>query len=286
MAAGTKVDICIGRVGGAVWTARYFTYSWVAFGVSFVTLKRNLLHFVRQELQVRGGMMQAHPQILDVVETARSEQSLGHDERTVDNSQSDTTVTRSIKATKRWRQSCTLEIEKSRVSGHSLDLKLIDVVALKGSMEETLRRQYASSTEEEQTFEEVTLVVLGLLLRTGNLFVSDQPRNGQHLAVGRPGVNIRIRRGVEDRSISKESSGGARSMRASHGRAASPSATPTTPSGSLRSIPTWYWTRAGGGSTKTSTGFSSVRPYGSAPRNLRLSPATAPADSRSTGSAA
>jgi hypothetical protein len=160
VASGTEVDVRPGRVAGAVWTARYFTSSWVASGVSFVSLKRDVLQFVRQELEAHGGMIQGHAQILDVVETARSAQSLGNDERRVDNSDSDTTVTRSIKATKRWRQSCTLEIEKSRVNGQSVDLKLADVVALKDSMEETLRRQYVSSTEEEQTFEEeVTLEV-------------------------------------------------------------------------------------------------------------------------------
>lgn len=85
----------------AVWTPLYVTSSLVFGGVSFVTLTRDLLHFVRQELRAHGSMMQAHSQILDVVETVRFEQSLGSDERTVDNSESDTTVTRSMKASKR-----------------------------------------------------------------------------------------------------------------------------------------------------------------------------------------
>lgn len=69
-------------------------------------------------------------------------------------------------------------------------------------------------------------------------------------------------------------------MRASHGHAASPSAMPTTRSGLLRSTAMSYWTRAGGRSTKMSTGFSSAHPYGSVLHGLKLSAATASSDSR------
>jgi len=158
--SGTSIDVRPGRVGGAVWAARYFTYSWVAFGVSFVNLKKELPQFVRQELHAHRGVIQAEPKIVGVVETRRLEESLGRDERTIDNAHSDTTVTRSIRATKRWLQSCQLELERSRVSGQSLDLNIADLASLRGSMEETLRRQYSASTEVEQIFEEeVTLTV-------------------------------------------------------------------------------------------------------------------------------
>jgi hypothetical protein len=120
-ADGTIVDVRPGRTAGAVWTARYFTYSWIAFGVSFMSLKKELQDFVRHELQDHGGMVAAAPEIVGIVETARSEQSLGSDERTIDNSGSDTTVTRTIRATKRWTQRCHVEIERTRVSSQKKD---------------------------------------------------------------------------------------------------------------------------------------------------------------------
>jgi hypothetical protein len=158
-ANGTNVHVRPGRAGGAVWTARYFTYSWIAFGVSFVSLKKEVQDFVRHEIQGHG-MIVAAPEIVGIVETARSEQSLGSDERTIDNSDSDTTVTRTIRATKRWTQRCDVEIEKTRVNGQSIDLNVAELASLRGTMEETLRTSYAISAEVEQTFEEeVTLTV-------------------------------------------------------------------------------------------------------------------------------
>jgi hypothetical protein len=156
--SGTEVEIHGGRAGAAVWTARYFTYSWVISGLSFVSMKSALLDFARHELGASAST--AAPQILEVVETARDSEPLGGDERIVNNVDSDTTVTRSIKATKRWKQTCNLQVERSRTTSQGADVKLADVAALKSSMENTLREQYTMSAEEEQTFEEhVTLEV-------------------------------------------------------------------------------------------------------------------------------
>jgi hypothetical protein len=158
--AGTKVDVHPGRAGGAVWTARYFTYSWVAFGVSHMSLKADLLQFVRGRLRDGTSPLAGAPKVLEVVETARSEQPLGSEDRDIDNSQSDTTVTRSFKATKRWAQSCQVEFEKSRLSGQGGEVTIPNVASLKGNVEETLRRQYSASSEEEQTFEEEVTVTV------------------------------------------------------------------------------------------------------------------------------
>jgi hypothetical protein len=155
---GTEVAIRGGHAGAAVWTARYFTYSWVFSGMSFVSMKGALLDFAQQELGANPATAAA--QILEVVETTRHSEPLGGDERMVDNVDSDTTVTRSIKATKRWKQTCNLQVERSRVTSQGAEVKLADVAALKTSMENTLREQYAMSAEEEQTFEEhVTLEI-------------------------------------------------------------------------------------------------------------------------------
>jgi hypothetical protein len=159
-ATGTQVDVRPGRATGAVWTARFFTYSWVAYGMSFVSVRSALVEFIKAELRRRSVTIQADTTILGVIETTRVEQPLGSEERAIDNSDSDTTITRSIKATKRWTQTCQLEIDKSRVSGLGADLNVANLATLRVKLETTLREQYSASTQVEQVYEEeVTITV-------------------------------------------------------------------------------------------------------------------------------
>jgi hypothetical protein len=157
---GTQVRVRPGRATGAVWTARVFTYSWLAYGMSFVSVRSALLEFIRAELRRRSGTIQADLTIVGVVETARVEQPLGSEERTIDNSDSDTTITRSIKATKRWTQTCQLEIDQSRVSGQSADVNLANLATLRLKLETTVREQYSTATQVEQIFEEEVTVTV------------------------------------------------------------------------------------------------------------------------------
>ena len=91
---------------------------------------------------------------------ARIEKPLGSEERAIDNSGSDTTITRSIKATKRWTQTCQLELEKSRVRGQGADVSVANLATLRRKLEETLREQYAATTQVEQVFEEEVTVTV------------------------------------------------------------------------------------------------------------------------------
>jgi hypothetical protein len=158
---GTRVDVRMGKVGGSVWMARLFTYSWVALGVTFLPLKKELETFV-QDLVVRQGTHGISDALtcLGVQETGRSEYPLGTEERRIDNSANGSEVTRSIKATKRWTQSCQIEREHSQANRLGGDLKMFDLVTVSSQAETTVRKKYAISSDVEQTFEEqITLTV-------------------------------------------------------------------------------------------------------------------------------
>lgn len=98
--------------------------------------------------------------ILDVVEVDRTEEPLGEEIRTIDNSASDITVTRVLRATKDWMQSYSVEAERARVTGQGLEIGPKEVGTFKANAEETLRRKYSLSNEVRQTFsEEIGLTV-------------------------------------------------------------------------------------------------------------------------------
>ena len=69
-------------------------------------------------------------------------------------------MTRSIRASKRWTQKCQIDVERTRVAGGGLDLKLADLASLTGNIERTLRTQYSISSEVEQNFEEEITVTV------------------------------------------------------------------------------------------------------------------------------
>ncbi|MBG0567386.1 hypothetical protein [Actinoplanes aureus] len=151
---GTNVEIGLMKAGAAVIAARYFTYSWVAMGVSYVSLKKELQEFL---LSLQGGnnpVGTADPRVLDIVETGRVERPVGTDTRKIDNSGSGSDVTRNIKASRRWTQSCGVEMESLRTRSGGVDFSVADFLSLKGSLETQVRKLYSISTEQEQTFEE------------------------------------------------------------------------------------------------------------------------------------
>jgi hypothetical protein len=98
--------------------------------------------------------------VLDVVEVDRVEEPLGNEIRVIDNSASDITVTRTLRATKDWMQSYTVEAEQARLVGHGLEVGSKEIGTFKANAEETLRRKYSFSNEVRQTFaEEIGLTV-------------------------------------------------------------------------------------------------------------------------------
>lgn len=98
--------------------------------------------------------------VLDVVEVDRIEEPLGDEIRTIDNSASDITVTRVLRATKDWMQSYSVDAEQTKVTGQGLEIGSKEIGSFKASAEDTLRRKYSLSNEVRQTFsEEIGLTV-------------------------------------------------------------------------------------------------------------------------------
>jgi hypothetical protein len=151
---GTRVSIRLGKAGGAVWVARYFTYSWVALGISFLSIKGELEQHLERLLQHHGAPPSPELTVLEVQETSRSERRFGTDERTVDNSGSSSPVTRTLTVRKRWLQTCRIDVENATTGGLSVEAGLFNSLTLSSNVERTIRRQYAISTDVEQEFEE------------------------------------------------------------------------------------------------------------------------------------
>jgi hypothetical protein len=152
-AQGTYVDIRLGKAGGVTWAARYFTYSWVALGLSFTSLKRDLEHFLKTYLQSVDSPSEDLA-LSEVVETYRSERGLGSEDRLVDNLGNGSPVTRTLKVRKRWLQTCRMDVEQTTTGGVSVESNALDILTLSAKAERMVRRQYAISTDVEQEFEE------------------------------------------------------------------------------------------------------------------------------------
>lgn len=154
--AGTLVDVRMGKVGGSVWMARFLTYSWVGLGVTFLPLKKELEEFVRglEVDQGAGSQAPGYMTLVGVFESGRSVNRLGTEERRIDNSSGVGDVRRTITVTKRWIQSCRVEHERTQVNGLSAELKMLNLVTLGAQADSTIRKNYAVSSDVEQTFEE------------------------------------------------------------------------------------------------------------------------------------
>jgi len=157
---GTRVDIRLDKAGGAVWAARYLTYSWVALGVSFIGLKKELEDFLSRCLAGPAGAPAEELTVVAVTETRRSEHPMGTEDRVVDNSANSSPVTRTFMVRKRWLQTCQVEAEHAVTDRTSFDAKALDLLSLSSTAERSVRRQYAITTDVEQEYqEEVTLEV-------------------------------------------------------------------------------------------------------------------------------
>jgi hypothetical protein len=90
---------------------------------------------------------------ITVVETGRAEESMGDERRTIDNS-GPAQSTRRIKVTKRWLRKYEVSGEETKSKKGGASLPKVLIVELSGEAEKAVKRTYALSEEEEQTFEE------------------------------------------------------------------------------------------------------------------------------------
>jgi hypothetical protein len=92
--------------------------------------------------------------VREIVETARTEEAIGGEVRTIDNSATSTSSLRRLKVTMRWAQKCDIQLERSSISTNSIDLKLPNLVEYGSVLETAVKKNYGISAEEEQAFEE------------------------------------------------------------------------------------------------------------------------------------
>lgn len=94
------------------------------------------------------------PQILGFVETGQVEEPLGQEVRVIDNRQSGTGVTRSVKASREWSRSLTLGTEQTRSAELEAGAKFTKWLSIKGKIEAELQRNYSMETSSKHVFEE------------------------------------------------------------------------------------------------------------------------------------
>lgn len=103
--------------------------------------------------QSRGFSPGAPPRVLEVRETGQFEELLGEEARLIDNRNSPTEMTRRVTASREWSRTMSVGEDRTRSYGGQagLDWK---VVALKGTAEEELKRNYSVESGSKHVFEE------------------------------------------------------------------------------------------------------------------------------------
>ena len=126
-----------------------------------------------------------------VVESSRQETPLGEERRTIDNSQSSSESTRTVRLTREWSRSCTVEMERATTLSGSADLS-IHVLDLKGGAEHTLSKTYSASADERETFEEEVTLNISAHTRTEVVFAWKEIRQRGFVRAAGSGYEIQI----------------------------------------------------------------------------------------------
>jgi hypothetical protein len=93
------------------------------------------------------------PQILEYVETDQTEEPLGQEVRVIDNRQSSTGVTRSVKASREWTTNLTVGTENTRTLGGEMGVEK-RWLTIKGKIESELQHNYSMEVGSRHLFEE------------------------------------------------------------------------------------------------------------------------------------
>ena len=97
-----------------------------------------------------------------LIETERVEEPIGEEQRTIDNSKSSVKIVRSLRVSKEWVQTYSVEYEKGRTGGGKLDLALVQGIGIQATAESSVKERYSVSGETKRTFaEEISMEVRG-----------------------------------------------------------------------------------------------------------------------------
>lgn len=105
-------------------------------------------------------------EFVSIIETHRSEEILGIDQRIIDNSKSTSKTTRKFTVSREWSKSYSIQHENTQVNGTELNLGVklpeIEIANIKLTSQETLKSQYSISEGKKETYtEEVQVEVSG-----------------------------------------------------------------------------------------------------------------------------
>jgi hypothetical protein len=94
---------------------------------------------------------------IEIIETGRSEEFIGDERRTIDNSGSSSPLSRSLTFSKEKSRSYKIELEKARSSGGGLGISMPEIGSLKLNCERKISEAYSLSQESKETCtEEIT----------------------------------------------------------------------------------------------------------------------------------
>jgi transcription elongation factor Elf1 len=89
-----------------------------------------------------------------IVETLRTEELIGDELRKIDNSGTSTSSARRLRAMRRWAKTCDIQLERATSATRGSDVAVQGLAGYHSAVEDAVKRNYAVTAEEEQTFEE------------------------------------------------------------------------------------------------------------------------------------
>ncbi len=138
-------SLCVVRIEERFSLTKGFAYSLILDG--------ELINPTQQELS--SGLS-----IKEVIETIRTEEAIGDEQRIIDNSKSSSQVTRRFTISKEWSQIKTIEYEQAELSGKEIRIGVENISSLGVSVENSITTKYTSSNEQKHSYsEEITLEI-------------------------------------------------------------------------------------------------------------------------------
>lgn len=98
--------------------------------------------------------------VVELVESSRSEEPIGEEQRLIDNSRSGVELERRFTVRKEWSQSLVIEKEKARTDGGEITVGVSDAASLKLVAEQAIKEKYTISEDTTHSYtEEIILKV-------------------------------------------------------------------------------------------------------------------------------
>jgi hypothetical protein len=140
---GTKINLILMLTHGEILECPHCNHRWKMRGTSNIT-KANKL------------------EIVDVIETDRSEEILGIEKRLIDNSKSTSKTTRKFAISREWSKNYSIQYEKTQANGTEFNLTLklseAELGGIKLSSQETIKKQYSVFEGTKENYTEEVIV--------------------------------------------------------------------------------------------------------------------------------